>query len=82
VDGYVGNRVAPNTNSRNDRPSDDTRLLDRSSAAATNALTGDTPSPSGAGTDALFSDVMLSDRRKPKSDLAGTNMLLRSALAA
>lgn len=73
------NPIANNSLSRGDNASvDDTRLEDRASGAATAALTGDAPS-SGAGTDALFSDVALQDRKKPKSDLAGTNMLLKAA---
>lgn len=80
--GYVGNRVASSSNSRSgERAVDDTRLADRASAAGTAALTGDGPDSGGAGTGALFSDVALADRRKPRSDLAGTNMLLRAALA-
>lgn len=44
--------------------------------AGTLALTGDTPE-SGAGTDALYSDVTLRDRRKPRPDMgAGTLMAL------
>lgn len=80
VTGFTGSRVSSSTNSRGGELSsvDDPRLADRASAAATNALTGDAPTV-GAGTDALFSDVALTDRRKPRSDLAGTNVLLKAA---
>lgn len=75
VTGYTGNRVASSTNSRGDQ-GDDTRMADRAGAAATAALTGDSV---GAGTSALFSDVTLADRRKPRNSGAGTDMLLKAA---
>lgn len=75
VDGSVGQSVASNLNSRATvRPSDDTRLEDVASGAATSALLGDAPDDGATG--AAFSDVMLADRRKPRSDMAGTNMLM------
>lgn len=78
VEGQVGNRVASSGNARGARPSDDSRIMDRAGAAATAALLGDGPDSGAAGTDALFSDVQLADRRK-RSDFAGTNMLLKAA---
>lgn len=76
--GYSGNSVASSDHARGARPSDDSRIMDRAGAAATAALLGDGPDSGAAGTDALFSDVQLADRRK-RSDFAGTNMLLKAA---
>lgn len=69
--GYRGGNHIANPYNQPDRPSGDTRLQDRSVGAGTAALTGDGPAGGGA---AEFSDVMLSDRRKPYG--AGTKMIL------
>lgn len=70
------NPIANNTNTRGDvQQSQDGVLADRAGRSAAAALTGDAPQ---TGTDALFSDVTLADRRKPKSSLAGTQMLMKA----
>lgn len=72
VTGYTGNSVASSTNSRGDRPSDDSRLLDRAATAATAALTGDASPALDASVD--YSGVRLSDRRKPR-DLSDQELI-------
>jgi hypothetical protein len=44
--------------------------------AGTIALTGDEDEPTGAGTEQIYSDVTLRDRRKPKKVGAGTEIVL------
>jgi hypothetical protein len=74
--GFVGNHVASNTNARGDRPADDTRLMDRSGAAARDAL-GGAPDDGATGDDgdAEFSSVRLADRRRPYDDLSAVDLL-------
>jgi hypothetical protein len=76
VEGQVANRVASNTNARGDRPSDDTRLMDRASAAAQAGLNGGTPTDSvGDDGGAEFSSVRLADRRRPYDDVSAADLL-------
>lgn len=76
--GYQGpNRIASNTNSRGDN---DTRLMDRASAAARAELSGSTPADTDttAGGDdggAEFSSVKLKDRRRPYDDMSAVDLL-------
>lgn len=78
--GYQGpNRIASNTYSRGDN---DTRLMDRASAAAraglSDAAGGAAPADAATGGDdggAEFSSVKLADRRRPYDDLSAVDLL-------
>jgi hypothetical protein len=76
VVGYTGSPVASSTNSRGERPSGDSRPMDRGGVAQS---TGDLPDTGGAsGLDdggAEFSSVRLADRRRPYDDLAAVDLL-------
>lgn len=61
---------------------DDERVIaGQSYGAGTQALTGDSDTDTGAGTGALYSDVMLQDRRKPRTDNMGAGSRMALALA-
>lgn len=67
---------ASSFNPNDPRGTDSREIPGTSYGAGTQALTGDSDETVGAGTDMLFSDVTLRDRRKAKNYGAGTEMVL------